>query len=224
MLKQFACAALALSTLSCSSSYLIHVDAVGALFKEQEPLSLDVVKSSEVDLLSVLIDDRPFSNVALALIEQSKRKWMSNDGVLLIEENGRLVRTIGFSISLVHSFSPQKDPLINPQSISSLTKWRRRVDVDNGQYGLELFSTFRLEPGASIELFDNHLDVFVVFEDIHLGSEETLLFTDRGWTNIYWFHTVSGELVKSSQKFHPDGDNITSVYASRVARALNKVE
>jgi hypothetical protein len=184
MFKKWGAALLVLSLVSCSGSHSIHIDAMRQLLKEPAPLTLSKVLQSDVDLLYVTHDGRPFANVALAYIEKYQRKWMSSSGVLLVEENGRWVKTYGLGTHLTFSFSNDQDPLLDPISIMNGMFWSRNVDLDSGHYGHVLESTFQAPSNSFLALFGSSFDVFIIAEDVQHYRNDTHSKPINRWTNL----------------------------------------
>lgn len=198
------------------------MDAIQSLINGSVPIDLSTVLKSDADLLSVTYDGRPFANLALAFIENSYRKWMSSNNIILIEKNGRWVQTYGLGTHLIYSRSNQVDPLSEPTSISHGTTWSRKIDWNNDHYGHVLKSTFHAPLNSSLDLFDSSIDVFIITEDVRYFTGNERWQPNKRWTNLYWFHSKSGKLLKSQQTLSANDGNITSVYLSRAAKIVSK--
>ena len=55
--------------------------------------------------------ERAKAIMALAYIEAGQHKWISGDQAMLILEQGRIVRTLGFATNLIHLSDKSADPL-----------------------------------------------------------------------------------------------------------------
>lgn len=182
-------------------------------------VSNEDITQSKADLIYVVIGDRPRATMALAFIENSQYKWLSQDKAMFITENGRLVRTVGLPHNLIYVSNLSNDPLKIPLENNSNSQWDRVIDTEFGDFGTQLSSQTSI---VSNELLLVQQEEFVTTKYIELVRYQSAVNGDNVWTNTFWFHRESGQLLKSSQKASSQSETIEITYISRAIRLLGE--
>jgi hypothetical protein len=182
-------------------------------------VSNDKIKLSTADLIYVKNGDRPIATMALAFIENDQYKWLSRDGVMFITKNGRLVQTVGLEKNLIYVSDLSTDPLALSQANNKEMQWNRVIDTEHGDYGANLSSQFSTINDELIWVQDEQFKTIKHIESVHYQSEK---YGEDIWTNTFWFHHESGQLLKSSQKVSPQSETVEITYLSRAVRLLEQ--
>ena len=105
--------ALALLLGACSSTQHAYLDTLKLALRsvDDATLSLTEVKQSDYDLIYIQVDDRARATMVLAYLEHGQHKWLSGDHALLVVEQGRIVRTLGFDNDLHYVSNRSLDPI-----------------------------------------------------------------------------------------------------------------
>ncbi|WP_166840794.1 YjbF family lipoprotein [Rheinheimera pleomorphica] len=218
--------ALLLTLTACAGTYHSYIDNLQLAFAKSEDvqLSLTEVLNAPSDLLYVKHGERAVAAMALYYIEAGQHKWISADNALLVMEQGRLVRTLGFSNDLLYLTNTTADPLRNSDKISADSSWLRLADWQSGEYGYGLRSRFEVIPGQTLEFFQQPLQTTLVVEHVQYENKSAYLRFDDSWQNRFWFDTASGTLIKSEQTLAPFWQPLTMTYISRIARLIPTVD
>ena len=224
LLKWLAVVTVALSLASCAGTYRAYKDTLQYAFTEQPDASLTLaeVVNSKFDYLYVTHGKRPQSVLALMFIEQNQLKWIAADEAMLIIENGRIVKTHGFSNDLIYVFASSPDPVADLAKISTTTEWQRQLDWASGEYGYTVKSRFELETGHSLRFFEQDIAVTKVIEYLDYASPAKYVRFDQHWQNVFWFDANTGLLLQSQQQLAPFTEPMQLIFISRVARQLTK--
>jgi len=214
-----------LTLTACAGTYHSYIDNLKLAFAKtpDAELSLAEVQQSQYDLLYVKHGERAQAVMVLMYLETGQHKWVSADNAMLIIEQGRLVRTLGFKHDLLHLTNTASDPIRNVNSIRPDTSWLRLADWHIGEYGYELRSRFEVMPEQQLMVFQQNLNTTLVVEHVSYENKANYLRFDRNWQNYFWFDSESGILIKSEQTLSPFLQPITMTYASRIARLLPPV-
>lgn len=206
---------------SCSNTQQAYIQNVKMYLDSDVnvTVSSDDVKRSTVDLIYVKIGERPRATMALAFIENGQYKWLSQDKAMFITENGRLVRTVGLPKNLLYISNISNDPLKFPTTNNSNAEWDRIIDTDFNDFGAQLSSQTSI---ATNELLLVQQQEFLTSKRIERVRYQSALNGDDAWTNTFWFHQDSGQLLKSSQKASSQSEVIVITYISRAIRLLEE--
>lgn len=181
-------------------------------------VSNDDIIQSKVDLIYVEIGERPRATMALAFIENGQYKWLSQDKAMFITENGRLIKTVGLAHNLIYVSNLSNDPLKIPTILNSI-QWNRVIDTEFGDYGTQLSSQMSMINNESLILQQQE---YMTTKRVELVRYQSALNGDDVWTNTFWFHQASGQLLKSSQKTSSLSETIEITYISRALRLLGE--
>lgn len=220
--KFFVGGVLLLTLTACAGTYHSYVDTLKLAFTTTADveLSLEDVKKAPSDLVYVKHGERPVAAMALYKIEAGQHKWISADKAMLVEEKGRVVRTVGFADNLLFLTNTASDPLRDIKSIRPDTSWLRLADWQHGEYGYQLRSSFEIDRSEQLVFFQRTVPVTLVVEHVQYEDKPNYLRFDSDWQNRFWFDSGSGTLIKSEQRLAPFGQLLTMTYISRIARVL----
>ncbi|GAB5382365.1 MAG: lipoprotein GfcB [Aliiglaciecola sp.] len=205
---------------ACSSTQQAYIQNVKLYFDGQVGVSLSdqEIVDSPVDLLFIKSGQRPVATMALAFIERGRYKWLSSDNAMLITENGRIVRSLGFKNDLLAITNLSSDPLKTSfTGIGQSEVWQRYIDSEPDQFGVVARSKFNIESNKEIEIQGHLFTVDVVSENVMFDSVK---HGKDEWQNTFWYHSETKKLLKSNQKVTPDSDVFDITYVSRALRLL----
>ncbi|MGS2719928.1 YjbF family lipoprotein [Paraglaciecola aestuariivivens] len=205
----------------CSATFQSYYQTLSYAFSPpiiKQP-TLEQIKSSEVDLISVKYGDRPSVIMALAFIEQEQHKWVSSDHAVLVMEKGRVVRTLGLKSDLLFVSNLHQDPLKSLASLpkQKLSPWQTIIDLNNGMFGVEIQSTIQTPIIEKLSELNLQLDTWHYQEEFEYLSDSAFKDLEPQWTNHYWL-AANGQQIKSVQKLSPFTEHIQITYLSRIAR------
>lgn len=204
---------LCLSLTACSNPLKVHYDNIklALLLNKDIEVTLEEVKSSEIDLALIRSGDRPLAKIAKAYHEFDKDKWISKDRAMLVLKDYRIIKTVGFKNDLLAIFSGAEDPLKNVGSIDG-TSWQWQVDWSAGEYGYEVTSNFDSSKDT-LKILGNLFNVLKITENI--------IYADgSNWENVYWVDEESSLLLKTVQKSAPFADRFEVVFVSNAAKLM----
>ena len=166
--------------------------------------------TKDVTVTQEQIDSRPFSTmylrvndgprvfVGLGYIEQGNSKWLSQDSVMLVTRQGRLLKTIklhGSNLSEVIATTP--DPLIDAKHLINGQTWSRTILwTEDGQLlrSAILTSRFtRAEQDQVLTLAGKVIPCQVWYEDVQSTAP------DSQWRNTFWIDASNGQVRQSYQ-------------------------
>ena len=221
-IKQLIASTALLALSACSGTYNSYLDTLKLAFTTPEDvnLTLQQVREARSDLMYVRHGERSVAAMALLRLEGGQHKWVSADNALLIMEQGRIVRTVGFSNDLLYLSNTQADQIRQPQAINPTTEWLRLADWQNGEYGYALRSRFTVTPDQPLAFFGHRLNTIRITEQVSYQSPANYVRTDNSWQNEFWFDSTSGTLIKSEQQLAPFTERFEMTYISRIARLI----
>jgi hypothetical protein len=204
---------------SCSSTHQAYLRSLDLAFSKPHDFVLESeqIRQSPADLLYVTKGELGTAVLALAYIENGQYKWISSDNVALIEKNGRIIKTLSSSSNLDFVTSTSADPLENANNITSRSVWQRIVDFE-GYFGVEINSTFHVVGVLPLTIQEQTLDAVLIEEQVNIGDGALHQFDDTQWTNQFWVHKETGQLLRSRQKLFPNGLYFDMIYVSRALR------
>lgn len=222
LVKFFFSSLILLNLTACAGTYRSYVDMLDLAFTQTKDveLSLNDVKQAPSDLLYVRNGERSVAAMALYKMEGGQHKWVSADNAMLVMQQGRIVRTLGFSNDLLYLTNTASDPLLNITKINSDSSWLRLADWQSGEYGYAVRSQFEVVAGQTLRFFATDFNVTLVIEHLQYDNKSHYMRFDSNWQNRFWFDTTSGTLIKSEQTLAPFGEPISMTYISRIARLL----
>jgi hypothetical protein len=219
-----------ISTLSviltaCTGTSQTYVDTLKLAFIDQPDAKLSQAEllTAPYDVLYVTHGERARAAMVLMHLEAGQHKWVSADNALLVMEQGRIVRTVGFSNDLLYLSDTDVDPIRQPDVIDQHSGWMRYADWQSGEYGYTLRSDFTVR-SEQVQFFNKKFNALLVVENVSYDSEANFWRVDDSWQNRFWFDSTSGTLLKSEQRLAPFGEPFVMTYISRIARmAAQKV-
>jgi hypothetical protein len=210
---------------SCSGTYHAYYQTLKIAFikKEDAKITIEEVKQSKIDIISVKRGERPKAIMALAYLENDKHKWVSSDNVMLTMEKGRIIRTLGLSDNLIYLSSTNPDPLkllsneVLTKEVQRQPTWSFMIDLAGDQYGHSIESIFKYVSKDTITVLGLDTKSVLYVENLNYITPSNYIRLNKSWKNYYWY-SDSGELIKSIQKISPLSELLEVTYLSRIAR------
>jgi hypothetical protein len=204
---------------ACSSTQQAYLQNIDIYFESNVDVALanEDIEQAGVDLIYVKNGERPIATMALAFIENGQYKWLSKDGAMFITQSGRIVRTVGLDRNLLYTSELTTDPLQHPNERIDGTIWSRIIDSEYQDYGADLESKFTMTTDTLLTIQGA---TFTVKKITEMVDYKSAALGDHHWTNIYWYHQDSGQLLKTFQKTSAKGERVEITYASRAIRLI----
>ena len=199
---------------SCSATHQAYLRTLKVAFAESEDIVLqnsDIIQSP-ADLIYVKKGDAPTVVLALAFIEDGQYKWISADKVVLIEQNGRIVKTLALKQNLDFIYAKTTDPLSTPSKLSDDVSWSRQIDFANTYFGVSVNSTFTNKGMQRLNIQELSIETLLIEEQIMVGNTVKHGFNENNWTNQFWVSKDTGKIIRSKQKLVPGGDVFDIIY------------
>lgn len=198
---------------ACSNPLKVHYDNIklALLLNQEITVTLEEVKTSEVDLALINSGNRPTAKIAKAYQEFGKDKWISKDRAMLVIKDYRVIKTVGFKNDQLAVLSGEPDPLKDFTSVNQKS-WKRQLDWSVGEYGYDLVSRFHSSKD-SIELLGQSFDVLLVTEELTYAD-------GSNWNNYFWIDEKTGLMLKTIQKNAPFADEFEIRFVSNAARLM----
>lgn len=146
------------------------------------------------------LDDGPQIFVVAAFAEEGQVKWLSSDRVLLVTQNGRLTRTVGYRDNLLETTDRQHDPLLHPQNLKEGASWTRTLSwtEDRQFHSATVNSVFHLDGSEPLMIAGTPLNTLRVEEEVTVPS------LNRHYRNRFWIDPATGIVRKAEQFIGPD--------------------
>ncbi|RRJ23126.1 YjbF family lipoprotein [Rheinheimera mesophila] len=204
-----------ISLAGCSNTVGTFIDAMKVALNPGEGVTLtnEQLARRTKDALYVTVGDLPRAQLALDKTEHGQDKWRSADKAFLVMEQGRIVKTAGFSNDLLFVTNTAKDPLKQPMSkIQQGQQWQSYTDwLQKQETGYKVTYEIVETSTEKIQLLEQQFDTKKVTEHVSFASGETA-------TNLFWFDLTSGVLLKSRQQISPFWPEVELVHISNAAR------
>lgn len=152
----------------------------------------------------VSLNGGPRIFVVLAWDEQGQQKWATQDGAVMVEQHGRLVKTLGLTDNLLEVDNLSVDPLANVVTLQDGAQWTRRMGWTEHQqvrYAIAR-STFHWDGTDTLKIAGQTLTLRVLDEDVTTD--------DTHWQNRYWVSS-SGLIIQSRQYLGGDYYPVTQI-------------
>jgi hypothetical protein len=205
---------------SCSGTHQAYLRTLKLAFAETEDIVLQTndITQSPADLIYVKKGDSPTVVLALAFIEDGQYKWISADKVVLIEQNGRLVKTLALEQNLDFVYAETTDPLIDPSKLSDDVSWYRQIDFADIFFGVAVKSIFVNKGVQHLNIQKHSIETILIEEQVVVSNTAKHSFNEKNWSNQFWVSKDSGKIIRSKQKLVPGGDVFDIIYVSRALR------
>ena len=183
----------------CSNTFQVYKSSIKAVLQSTEDVTFTwkEIENSSVHQALVQDGDGATFLMAEAFADNGRTGWVTSDRQrLLVIEQGRLVRTFNTTPRLLHLNQLTNDPL---ESRDFTQDFRAVLDWDNNRRSL--FDSSFVQDGIEIiDINGRSFNVVKITENVLLkhcidGCDEAVRFS-----NLYWFSTDSGKLIK--QKFY----------------------
>lgn len=123
-------------------------------------------------------------------------KWSTGDQVVFVTQNGRLIRSAGYSAGdLLEVTGLQYDPLLHVANLHEGASWKRLMRWTENKQPLSsvVESRFSRQNDETLTLAGNVVACQVWREDVVLQA------TGDRWHNTFWVDSHRGLVVKSDQ-------------------------
>lgn len=203
--------------IGCGSTSRALFDTIKVGFSSAADvtLSLEQVTTSDFDLIYIRPNDSARATMVLAYLEHGQHKWLSADGVMLVMEQGRIVRTLGLPNNLTYVSNTTEDPLRLSAGGLTDVHWTRVTDWQlQQQSGYQMHSTFTEQYPVELSLFEHSFNTRLVKERVVAGPRA------RAIENLFWFDAASGILLQSRQQLAPHSPVFEVTYISQAARLI----
>ena len=152
----------------------------------------------------------PQGLLILESISSTKETWISEDGVYLVVDNGRIIKTAGLNNNLIDFISPIKDFKNINEMVGRTYKYYYSYDYPYLR-DLEVEVELKAKGKQKITIFNEVFDLALI--------EEELTNNYLGWSfiNKYWVDEENN-VIKSIQKFSPKLPEFTMVVTKKPSR------
>lgn len=208
----------------CAGTYRAYIDTLSYAFSPPSgaQLTFEQVNAASSDLLYLTHGERPQVVMALAFIEQGQQKWISADQVVVVIEQGRVVRTAGLKNDLLYLTNRGADPLKRLPTELFRADWLRLADWRQGEYGYQIRSEFKAAGQQDLAFFGKTITTLVFEEYLNYPNQPNFVGAKTSWRNTYWFDSASGVLLQSRQQLSPQAEPMLMTYISRINRSLKE--
>ena len=205
---------------ACSSTHQAYLRTLQLAFEKSEDIKLasSEIMQSPVDLVYVKKGDFSTVVMALAFIDDSRYQWVSADNVSLIEQHGRMVKTLALPHNLDFLVAQTSDPLADALNINDSSNWERLIDINHQHFGVKVRSSFKLKGSHGLQVQEREVDTVLIEEMVKVLNSEQFAFSETQWLNQFWVSKKSGRVIRSKQKAMPDSDYFDITYVSRALR------
>jgi len=206
----------------CAGTYRTYAEMFELAFtpKTDAALPFSEFTANSPDYLYIRLGDQPRAVMGLLFIEQAQFKWTSANNVVLVTEQGRIVRSLGLPNDLLHTSNRNADPIKVKRFDNS--EWTRQLDWSAGEFGYTVTSTFSEQTEETLTFFGQQIKAKKVIETLRYDNPSSYLRFDGLWQNVFWFDETSGKLLQSQQQLAPGTPAYEIVFISEIARQLRQ--
>jgi hypothetical protein len=199
----------------CSNTVGSYIDAMKLALNPGEGATLtnEQLARRTKDALYVTVGELPRAQLTLDQKAHGQYKWRSADNAFFVVEEGRVVKTAGFSNDLIFMTGTEQDPLKQPMSkIQQGQGWQSHTDwFEKQETGYKVSYEIIETSIEKIQLVEQQFDTKKVTEQVSFANGSTA-------TNIFWFDLTSGTLLKSQQQISPFWPALELIHISNAAR------
>jgi hypothetical protein len=224
-IKNFLLLVAVFALTACAGTYHSYYETLKLAFSERDDvsLSLEEVTQLNVDIMLLRRGDRPAAALALAYIEDGQHKWVSRDKAMLIIEQGRVVRTLGFAQDLLYLSNTSSDPIKQTYTTLPGKNWLRSADWSIDEYGYQLNSDFDRQVRQQLTVFGQQIDTILIIENVVYDNPSNFIRVEQNWQNYFWYEPISGTLLKTKQRLSPYDEALEITYLSQIARLMSQL-
>ena len=209
-----------LSLVGCSSTVRTYTDTLKLAFNPGDGVTLTTEQLAALDKEAIYatVGNLPRALLVLGFTEHGQRKWLSADDAMLVLDNGRLRKTAGFANDLLFSSVTGQDPLSRPlTAIKPGQQWRLITDWSAGyESGYPVQFEITALTTANIEILGHTFPTLQV-------NEQVSFYDGSSATNVFWFDSDSGQLLKSKQHISPFWPEVELIHIGTAGRLVAKV-
>ncbi|WP_189481858.1 YjbF family lipoprotein [Alishewanella tabrizica] len=206
----------------CAGTYRTYAEMFELAFTPATGAALPFseLTAPNPDYLYVRLGDQPRAVMGLLFIEQAQFKWTSANNIVLVTEQGRIVRSLGLPNDLLHTSNRTADPIKAKRFDNS--EWTRQLDWSAGEFGYTVTSTFTEQANETLTFFGQQINAKKVIETLRYDNPTAYLRFDGAWQNIFWYDETSGKLLQSQQQLAPGTPAYEIIFISEIARQLQQ--
>ena len=162
--------------------------------KKEYPFTKADIVGQPLGVLGVQVEGGLKGIVVWNKRENGLDYWRSGNGVLVVMQEGRLVKTSGFPNDLLASrLVAGVDPVGTPLDPTRSYEFRREMDYLPDQYGVEAVHRLSYVGETTISIFDEKKPVSEWLESVRLPAKR------RSYKQIIQVDPASGQLLGSNQ-------------------------
>lgn len=163
-------------------------------------LSTEQIRALPYASAYLRVGDGPKVFVVLAYADGDRLSWLSADGVMIVTQHGRVIKTVGLANDLRLLDNLAHDPLAarSPQSLISATwttyaEWRERYTS-----GYQLVADYKQIGKKTLTIMDQTFSCTLIEEKV------TVTTPAYSWRNRYWLDATTGQVRQLVQQLGPD--------------------
>lgn len=204
----------------CSSTTLAYKDTLELAFIKGPDVDLTLAEIQQRSVPALYARKNDTARAMLSQLESSEtqQQWLSADSGLLVMQQGRFVKMLGFDQQLVGMTVLQQDWLSKPlnqlhlgDKSQLITDWTA-VQFRGMVSQIEIIA---LEQ-ETLSYFGSEILVTRVDEQVQFSSGDVVV-------NSFWFSSVNGMLLKSKQQPLPNWSVFELEYISDIAKNLSVI-
>ena len=152
--------------------------------------------------------------VVLTTAEQARYSWIAADSVVLVTENGRLIKSVGLRQDRTACKTQGQEPLLQlAQQPQDSLNHRYTIDLRyKNLYSIPVDATLSFEGEENITILGNTYQTRRYVEYNHAA------LLDWEFTNTYWLDSKTGFVWQSVQYLSPDLPPVFMAVTKPVAR------
>jgi hypothetical protein len=204
----------------CSSTTLAYKDTLELAFIKGPDVDLSLADIQQRSVPALYVRKNDTARAMLGQLENSEtqQQWLSADSGLLVMQQGRFVKMLGFDQQLVGITVLQQDWLSRPvhqlhlgDKSQLITDWTA-VQFRGMVSQIEIVALQQ----ETLSYFGSEIVVTRVDEQVQFSSGEVVV-------NSFWFSSVNGMLLKSKQQPLPNWSVFELEYISDIAKNLSVI-
>ena len=166
--------------------------------KKNYPFTREQIEAEPGGVLGVQVEEGLKGVMVWAKRESGLDYWRSGNGVLIVTQAGRVIRTSGFpQDQLASRLVSGTDPLGLPLDQGRSYEQRRELDFLPDQYGIEAICTLDFVRRTEVQWLDRRQPVAEWAETIRVPSLR------RKWKQLIQVDPASGTVLRSIQHVGP---------------------
>ena len=166
--------------------------------KKNYPFTRTEIENEPTGVLGVQVEDGLKGVMVWSKRENGLDHWRSGNGVVIVTQAGRLIRTSGFpQDQLASRLLSGNDPLGLPLDPARSYEQRRELDFLPDQYGVEAIYSLDFVGNTEVQWLDRKYPVSEWAETVRVPNLR------RKWKQLIQVDPVSGTVLRSVQHVGP---------------------